>query len=232
MKPDAILIDIDGTLLDSNDAHARTWVEVLQRHGHAVPYDRVRSLIGKGGDKLLEEAVGLDDEEGEGKTIADERRALFMERELPHLQPTRGARALLEHWKDDGRQLVIATSASGDELDALLRQAGVDDLIDHASSSKDADGSKPDPDIVVVALRKAGVAAGQALMLGDTPYDVESARKAGVDTIALRCGGFWDDDALRGAVEIYDDPAALLDALATADRERKVDASRDQSGVT
>src|SRR3954451_3752024 len=92
----AVLIDIDGTLLDSNDAHARTWVDVLHRHGHDVTFEKVRSLIGKGGDKLLWEAVRVDDASDEGKRLADERRALFMRDYLPTLRPTRGARALLE----------------------------------------------------------------------------------------------------------------------------------------
>ena len=209
----AVLIDVDGTLLDSNEAHAHAWIDVLRRHGHDVSLDKVRSLIGKGGDKLLEETVGFDDETPEGKRMADERRDLFVERFLPDLRPTRGARALLERLRDDGLQLVIATSASGEELHGLLKQAGVDDLIHDAASSNDAEGSKPDPDIVLAALDKAGVKGDEAVMLGDTPYDIDSARKAGVRTIALRCGGCWKDAALGGAAAIYDDPAALLAAL-------------------
>ena len=115
--------------------------------------------------------------------------------------------------RDDGFRLVIATSASGEELQGLLEQAGVDDLIHEAASSSDADHSKPDPDIVVAALQKAGVAPDAAVMLGDTPYDIESAGKAGVRTIAFRCGGRWGDDAFEGAAAIYDDPAGLLAAI-------------------
>lgn len=209
----AVLIDVDGTLLDSNDAHARTWVEVLEKHGHRAPYDQVRSLIGKGGDKLLAEVVGFDDETPEGKALADERGHLFTDACLKQLSATRGARALLERLKTDGWALVVATSAGGGELQGLLEQAGVDDLIEEASTSADADASKPDPDIVQAALKKAGVGPDRAIMLGDTPHDVEAAAKAGVATIALRCGGFWDDASLSGAAAIYDDPAALLEAL-------------------
>ena len=211
--PKGVLIDIDGTLLDSNDAHADAWVRVLQRHGHDVPFARVRALIGKGGDKLFSETIGIDDDCDEGRQLSEDRRALFRDTMLADLQPTRGARALLERLRDDGLQLVIATSAGGDELDALLKQAGVADLIHAATSSSDADHSKPDPDIVQAALDKAGLDARDAVMIGDTPYDIESAGKAGVRTIALRCGGWWDDAAFADAAAIYADPAALLDGL-------------------
>jgi len=113
--------------------------------------------------------------------------------------------------KTNGLRVVIATSAGKEELDALLRQAGVDDLIDRATSS-DAGASKPDPDIVSAALRQAKLPPAAAVMVGDTPYDIEAAKRAGVKTIALRCGGWWDDAALAGAVAIYDDPAALSEA--------------------
>ena len=98
-------------------------------------------------------------------------------------------------------------------LEGVLKQAGVDGLFHDTATSSDADDSKPDPDIVLAALDKAGVAADEAVMLGDTPYDIESAKKAGVKTIALRCGGFWSDDDLGDAAAIHDDPQALLDAL-------------------
>ncbi len=214
--PKAVLIDVDGTLLDSNDAHARAWVDVLREHGHDVPFERVRALIGKGGDKLLAEVVGFDDTTDEGQRLSTERRERFAHAYLPTCRPTRGARALLEAIRDRGWKRVIATSASGEELDALLKQAGVDDLVDDATTSSDADDSKPDPDIVESALRKAGASADEVVMLGDTPYDVESAGKAGVATIALRCGGWWTDDAFAGAAAIYDDPAALAADLDAA----------------
>ena len=209
----AVLIDVDGTLLDSNDAHACAWVDVLRDNGYDAPFDQVRALIGKGGDKLLAEVVGIDDASEEGKRLSKERRARFEAASLAALKPTNGARALLEKLRDDGLQLVVATSAGGDELQGLLKQAGVDDLIHDAASSTDAEDSKPDPDIVAAALHKAGVRPDEAVMLGDTPYDVESAGKAGVQTIALRCGGWWQDDVFGDAAAIYDDPAALLAAL-------------------
>jgi len=203
-----VLLDIDGTLLDSNDAHAHSWVEVFQRHGFDIPFERVRPLIGKGGDKLLPELTGIDAQSRRGKELSDERSTLFLETYLPRLTPTRGARALLDRLKAKGLKLVIATSSNEKELKALLRQAGVADLIGRATSSDDG-ASKPDPDIVRAALAEGGLAPDQAIMVGDTPYDVEAAGRAGVRTIALRCGGWWDDAALSGAIAIYDDPAAL-----------------------
>ena len=205
-----VLLDVDGTLIDSNDGHARAWVDALRTHGYVVPFEQVRPLIGKGGDKLLPELTGLDPESGEAERIGATRSELFLQRELPALRPTRGARALLEHMLDQGFELVVATSAEEDEVRALLEQAGVSDLIQQASSADDAERSKPDPDIVQAALRLSGSQAAHSAMLGDTPYDVEAAARARVPAIALRCGGWWDDAAFAQAKAIYDDPADLL----------------------
>ena len=205
-----VLLDIDGTLIDSNDAHTRAWVDSLAAHGYVVPFEQIRPLIGKGGDKILPELVGLDPESGEAKRMGETRSELFLHRELPTLQPTAGARALLERIIADGLQPVVATSAKADEVRALLEQVGVSDLIQLASSSDDAERSKPDPDIVQAALRLSGSQPMHCIMLGDTPYDLDAASRARVPAIALRCGGWWDDDALAGAVAIYDHPADLL----------------------
>jgi phosphoglycolate phosphatase-like HAD superfamily hydrolase len=204
-----VLLDIDGTLLDSNDAHARAWVAAFAAHGYDVPFDQVRPLIGMGGDKLLPELTGLDPESGEAKRIGETRGEIFLSRELPTLAPTLGARALLERMTADGLELVVATSAKENEVTALLEQAGVADLIQAASSADDAERSKPDPDIVQAALRTVRRPASHSLMIGDTPYDVQAATRARVSIIALRCGG-RDDASLSGAIEIYDHPADLL----------------------
>lgn len=205
-----VLLDIDGTLIDSNDAHARAWVDSLRAHGYIVPFEEVRPLIGKGGDKVLPELTGLDPDSGEAKRMSETRSTLFLKRELPTLRPTSGARALLEHMTSVGLELVVATSAKSDEVRALLEQTGVSDLIQLASSADDAERSKPDPDIVQAALRMSGSQPAHSAILGDTPYDVEAAALAKVPCIALRCGGWWDDAALAGATAIYDDPADLL----------------------
>jgi len=205
-----ILLDIDGTLIDSNDAHARAWVDSFAAHGYVIPFEQIRPLIGKGGDKILPELTGLDPESGEAKRLGETRSEIFLERELPTLRATPGARALLERMKAEGLELVVATSAKSTEVRALLEQTGVSDLIQLASSSDDAERSKPDPDIVQAALRLSGSEAAHSAMLGDTPYDVAAAARARVPAIALRCGGWWGDDALAAAVAIYDDPAELV----------------------
>ena len=210
MRIRGVLLDVDGTLLASNDAHARAWVEAFADHGYTVPFARVRPLIGMGGDKLLPSVVpGLSSEEGIGKDIAARRKAIFLEQYAPHLQPTPGARALVQRMREDGLKLVVATSAQRDELDVLLKAAGVADLLPERISADDVDQSKPDADVIHVALAKLDVNPAEAVLLGDTSYDVEAARKAGVATIAVRCGGS-SDAQLAGAMAIYDDPADLL----------------------
>jgi len=206
----AVLLDVDGTLVDSNDAHARAWIEAFAEFGRSVPFERVRPLIGKGGDKLMPEASGLDSESPEGKRIDERRGEIFKERYLPKLEPFPRAAELLAHLRSDGFRLVVATSAKEEEMDALLEICGGSRLVDARTSSDDADQSKPDGDIIAAALTRAGAAPHEALMLGDTPYDVEAAGRVGVRTVAVRSGG-WDDAALAGAVAIYGDASELLD---------------------
>lgn len=204
-----VVLDIDGTLIDSNDAHARAWVDVGREFGREIDFRHVRRLIGMGGDKVLPEVAGLEEETEEGQRMKARRGEIFRERYLPHLQPFPRARDLLRRFRDDGYALVVATSASREDMDALLDRAGIHDLIEEKTSSADAEESKPDPDIVQAALKSAEAAPGEALMLGDTPYDVQASGRAGVPCVALRCGG-WGDGDLRGAVAVYDDPADLL----------------------
>jgi len=212
--PRALLIDIDGTLIDSNEAHARAWADILQRRGWPeITWQQVLPLVGMGGDKLLPELTGVEADSKQGKALSEERTAHFMATYLPTLRAFPKTRELLERLRDRGIKRVIATSAGDEELTALLRVAGVADLLSDTTNKDDAGGnSKPDPDIVVAALEKAGVSAEEAIMLGDTPYDVEAARKAGVRTIAVRSGG-WGDEKLRDAVAIYADAAELLDRI-------------------
>lgn len=204
----AVLFDIDGTLLNSNDAHAHAWIDALRGHGRDLPFDLVRAKIGKGGDKLLMEVAGIDDESPDGKLIIERRVALLKAQYLPDLGPFPGARALVERLRSQFLCCVV-TSAGGNELKDLLRAASVADLFEHVVTSDDADRSKPDPDLVQAALDKLGVGPREAIMIGDTPYDIASAKRTGVGTIAFRTGG-WSDADLEGAVAIYDGPADLL----------------------
>jgi HAD superfamily hydrolase (TIGR01509 family) len=208
-QPKAVILDVDGTLIDSNDAHAGAFVDAGRELGREADFAQVRRLIGKGGDKLIPEAFGVEEESPEGERIAERKKQIFETRYLPGLEPTPGARSLVLRLRDDGLKLVIATSAGGDELGGLLEQAGVADLVQDATSSSDVEESKPDPDIVLAALEKTGYEAEEVVMLGDTPYDVESATRAGVRIVAVRSGG-WAEDDLAGAVAVYEHPAALL----------------------
>jgi len=208
----AVLFDVDGTLIDSNDAHARAWVAALAEAGHPVPFERVRPLIGMGGDRVLPELVpGLRDDTEPGKSITRRRLEIFKERELPNIVPFRGARALLEAVRDRKARVVVATSAKKAELHDLLARGDLNALVDVASTSDDADSSKPAPDVIEAALAKANVHAADAVMIGDTKYDVESAHRAHVRCVGLRCGG--NGPTLGAADAVYEDPAELAGAL-------------------
>src|SRR5688572_17155398 len=153
----AVLLDIDGTLIDSNDAHAQAWVDTGKEFGHDIKYDHVRWLIGMGGDKVLPEVTGLEEESEEGKKILERRGEVFRSKYLPQLKPFDGTRELLEAMSNDGLKLVVATSAGEKDLSALLKQAGIEDLIDKAANSDDAEESKPAPDIVEAAMDRASL---------------------------------------------------------------------------
>jgi HAD superfamily hydrolase (TIGR01549 family) len=204
----AVIFDVDGTLIDSNAAHAETWAQALTEHGLPRSAGDVRPLIGMGGDKLLPAIASLDEDSPKGRAVAQRKKQLFSER-LPQLHATRGARTLVEFLKDQRKSIVIATSADEKEMDALLQQAGVADLIPRRTSSDDAERSKPDSDIVLAALQRAGSRPDATVMVGDTPYDIEAAARAGVDTIALRSGGHWSRDDLAGAIAVFYDPVDL-----------------------
>lgn len=206
----AVLLDVDGTLIDSNDAHARAWVDTGRELGYDISFERVRWLIGMGGDRVLPRLTGLAEEGAAGAEVLERRGEIFRERYLPGLRVFPGTRELLARMRDDGHTLVVATSASERDLQALLRQGGLEDLIDGAANSDQAEDSKPAPDIIQAALQRTREAAERAVMIGDTPYDVEAAARAGVRCIGLTCGG-WSAAELRGAAEVYRDPAMLLD---------------------
>jgi HAD superfamily hydrolase (TIGR01509 family) len=204
-----VIFDVDGTLLDSNDAHALSWVEAFAEAGYDVPFDVVRPLIGMGADKLLPKTIGISKDSDEGKKLVARHSEIFEERHLPRLRPFKGARDLVQRIRSDHLKALVATSARDEQLTELLKAAHVDDLMEERATASDAKRSKPDPDIVQAAIEEGGISPKHLVMIGDTPYDIEAAAKAGVRTIAFRCGG-WTDDKLKGAAEIYDGPADLL----------------------
>ena len=210
MPNGAVVLDVDGTLVDSNDAHARAWVEAFAEHGITVPFEKVRRAIGMGGDKLMPHVAGIDEDSEQGREIGQRRGEVFKRAYLPHLKPFPRVRELLERFRADDLRLTVASSAKDDELDALLQVAGVADLIHAQTSSDEADRSKPDPDIVHAAIARVKCPHDRIVMLGDTPYDVSAATRAGIAIVALECGG-WTAAELRGARAVYLAPADLLE---------------------
>jgi HAD superfamily hydrolase (TIGR01509 family) len=204
-----VILDVDGTLVDSNDAHARSWVDAFAEHGVTVAYEDVRRSIGMGGDKLMPAVSGIEEDSAPGRRIAARRAELFKQTWLPRLRAFPRVRDLLQRFADDGFTIAVASSAKAGELDPLLERAGVQDLIPNRTSSDDAAESKPDPDIVHAALQSTDSPPEHAVMVGDTPYDVEAARRAGLHVVAFECGG-WSAADLSDADEIYADAADLL----------------------
>ena len=208
MPKQAILFDIDGTLVDSNDAHIDAWREAFDAAGLEFTREQIHEQIGKGGDNLLPSlAPDLDEEAREriDKLHGD----LFKGRYLPHLKPFPGAREILRH-AAAGQKVVLASSASGEELDHHAELLDAKSLVTATTSKDDVEHSKPCPDIFAKALEKSGcVKPEDAIVVGDTPYDIQAAAMIGVPAIGLRSGGF-SDEQLKDAVAIYDDVAALL----------------------
>ena len=224
----AMLFDIDGTLVDSNPAHVEAWTIAFARHGYRIPAERIWPEIGKGGDHLVPDVLGdeADARDGESlrRTESEEFQRIAGERGL---RPFPGARALLEEVRRRGLRVALATSSGPDQLDALFAAAGVDfrELAEVTTTKEDVAESKPSKDVVVAALRRLALPAARCAMVGDTPYDVTAAGRAGVVTLALRSGRS-PDEVLReaGALGIWDDTGALL---ADLDRAlRLVDARR------
>jgi len=206
---EGVIFDIDGTLVDSNDAHAQSWVDTFVEAGYDVPFDVVRPLIGMGADKLLPKTISIRHDSEEGQKLTKRRSEIFRKKYLPKLRPLDGSRALVLRVRSDGLKAIVATSAKEEELKGLLEAAEVADLMEEKATASDAKRSKPDPDIVEAAIEESGISAKKLVMIGDTPYDIEAAARADVRSIAFRSGG-WSDKALSGAVEIYDGPADLL----------------------
>jgi HAD superfamily hydrolase (TIGR01509 family) len=213
---DTILLDIDGTLVDSNDAHAYAWVEALGKSGIHRTFADVRPLIGMGADQLLPQVDPyLSSLHEPGKTAAQREGEIFKERYLDSLAPMPGARALLEQLKRHDVRCVVATSASNEQLDDLLKLAGVGDLIDARATASDAARSKPSADIVHAALRAARARPSNSVMLGDTKYDIQAAHAAGIPALSLRCGGSSEID-LSDSAATFETPLDFAAALETS----------------
>jgi len=208
--PDRVMLfDVDGTLVDSNDAHARAWVETLSTFGIERDVAAARRLIGMGGDKLLPTLTGISADSELGREISKQRSHHFRRTYRDGLRPFSDTRPLFLALRERGVRLAVASSSDEEDLQKLLETAQVADLVERRASKDDADRSKPDPDIIQAALARLGhPRPARASMVGDTPYDVEAAQKAGIPAIGFRCGG-WSDDELAGAVVIFDNPADM-----------------------
>ena len=211
MSVKAVLFDIDGTLVDSNDLHILAWQEAFRGEGHEFDAQVLHDQIGKGADNLVPTLLPGSDE-ATAERLGDAHGKVFKERYLSQVKPFPHARDLLARVHGAGRQVVLASSASKEELDHYVDLLDVRALLAATTSIDDVGTSKPAPDIFSTALGKLdGVEAGEAVAVGDSPYDAESAGKCGIRTVGLRSGGF-PDEALQkaGAVAVYDDVAALL----------------------
>jgi HAD superfamily hydrolase (TIGR01509 family) len=208
----AVIFDIDGTLLDSVDLHAEAWQEALRDFGHDVGFQAIRHQIGKGGDQLMPVFLSETEVKEQGKALEQHRSALFMEKYLPRIISFPAVRALFERLHADGKQLVLASSAKADEIELYKEIAGITDLVDAEVAADDVKKSKPHPDVFESALATLShFRAAEVIAIGDTPYDAEAAGKAGLRTIGVLCGGFAEADLVAaGCAAIERDPATLL----------------------
>ncbi len=210
----AIIFDIDGTILDSVDLHARAWQEAFEHFGYSFSFEKIRSQIGKGGDQLLPVFLSEEDQKSKGDEIKEYRGELFKKKYLSQVKPFPGVRELFQRIKSNGQQIALASSAKGDELQVFAKIARVDDLLDTSSSSADAEKSKPHPDIFEATLERLGnsVDRSEVVVVGDSPYDAEAARKARLRMVGVLCGGFAEKDLrAAGAEQIYSGPQELLE---------------------
>ncbi len=211
--PLAIAFDMDGTLVDSVDLHAEAWHEALKHFGHDIPTEKIRSQIGKGGDKLLPAFLPKEEVETKSEEIEKYRGKLFEKDYLHRVKPFPKVRELFERIKADGKQIALASSSDKKQLKKLKEIADITDLVDCETSADDVERSKPDPDIFHVVLQRLEpIQAKDLIMVGDTPYDASGAARAGVRTVGVLCGGF-EESGLKaaGCVAIYRDPADLLE---------------------
>jgi HAD superfamily hydrolase (TIGR01509 family) len=208
----AALLDVDGTLVDSVYQHALTWQRALARHGYDVPAWRCHRHIGMGGDQIVTALAGEDAERKHGDELRDLEGDLFGT-VIDDVGALPGAAELVEELTRRGHAVVLASSAGADEAESHIDELGVREAIAGYTTSADVEATKPEPDLVQAALEKAGKVE-TAVLVGDSTWDIEAAKRAGIDTIGLLCGGFSEAELSdAGAVAVFADPAALVDAL-------------------
>jgi len=207
----AVIFDVDGTLIDSVDLHAKAWQDSFKKFGINVDFKAVRDQIGKGGDNLMPTFMSPEEIEKLGEEITAFRAKHFKSTYMDQVKPFPQVRELFQRVRGDEKKIAIGSSAKKEELKHYLELCDIADLVDEQTTADDVANSKPDPDIFAVAMAKLGTSAGETIVVGDSPYDAEAARKAGISTIGVLCGGFTPD-VLRaaGAMALFDGPSALL----------------------
>jgi HAD superfamily hydrolase (TIGR01549 family) len=209
--PRAAILDIDGTLVDSVYQHALTWQRAFARFGISMPAWRCHRHIGMGGDQLVPALAGEEIEREHGEALRETESELFAEL-IDEVQPLEGAGELVRALADRGLVVVLASSAQQDEVERHLETLGVSDVIKGFTTSSEVEASKPEPDLVRAALEEAGTR--DAVMVGDSVWDIRAAAKAEIECIGLRCGGFSTSELTEaGASSVHDSPAALLAEL-------------------
>ncbi|WP_069768730.1 HAD family hydrolase [Streptomyces sp. LUP30] len=212
----AAVFDVDGTLVDTNHLHVVTWWEAFRQAGHRVPMHAVLRAVGLGSEDLIARLLGDDRDKDEDAELSAAHKALYGQY-FDRLPPLRDAGSLLRRLHGDGWTVVLATSASGPELSALRAAIDADDVIAATASADDVEEGKPAPEPVQHALELAGAPAEQAVFVGDTVWDMQAGRRAGVRCVGVLCGGIPRADLLEaGAEAVYDDPADLLASLTTS----------------
>lgn len=209
----AAIFDLDGTLVDSNELHVLAWQETFRHFGKEIPLERLREQIGKGGDQYLPEFLTEAELRDFGDEADEYRGAVFKKKYLARVRPFPKVRELFERVRSEGKKIALASSGKDSEVNHYERLIGIDGLSDSMTSADQVAHSKPRSDVFLAALRTLGsLPPDQAIAIGDTPYDVQAAKKIDLPIIAMLCGGF-SENVLRdaGAVAIFRDPGDLLD---------------------
>jgi HAD superfamily hydrolase (TIGR01509 family) len=210
--PQAVIFDIDGTLVDSVKYHAEAWVKAMEAHGYQADFDKMSQQIGKGGEFIMPEFISEAEVEKDGEAISDYRKQYYQENLLPKVKPFPQVKPLFERLRADQVKIVLASSARPDTVEYYKGLLEVGDLIEGVTSTGDVEKAKPNPDIFEAAMSKLnGISVENTIVVGDSPYDAQAACKISLRTIGVLCGGFAES-VLReaGCFSIYRDPADLL----------------------
>jgi HAD superfamily hydrolase (TIGR01509 family) len=207
------ILDVDGTLIDTNYQHSLAWFRAFVEHDIVLPVWRIHRHIGMGGDQLVQALTDERTERERGDSIREAETARYGEM-IDEVTAMEGARELVSELSRRGHKVVLATSAKPQELDHYLEMLGARELADAWTDAEDVQATKPEPDLVQAALEKVAAKPEQAVMVGDTPWDVEAAKRAGVETIGVLSGGFAREELEQaGAVAVFESVAELIGEL-------------------